>query len=130
MGKAKAKKPKKKKKKKKKKAKKKKKKVKYVPGKGRAKGVHKSKALVASSKRKAAAQKKAGKGLFKVCTLAPALAAVCGKSKMTRPEAVKAIWVYIKKKGLSKGRNVGAIPGVFSGGSMFKLPAAMGKLIK
>merc|ERR1712146_637497 len=83
-----------------------------------------------AKKKKAAAMKKSGKGLFKVVTLAPALAAVCGKNKMTRPEAVKAIWVYIKKKGLSKGRNVGAIPGVFSGGSMFKLPAAMGKLIK
>merc|ERR1712185_126274 len=130
-------KPKKKKKKKKKKAKKKKKKkkkkakkVKYVPGKGRAKGVHKSKAIVAASKKKAASMKKKGIGLFKVVTLAPALAAVCGKNKMTRPEAVKAIWVYIKKKGLSKGRTIGAIPGVFSGGSMSKLPAAMGKYIK
>merc|ERR1712196_529101 len=116
-------------KKKKKKKKKKAKKVKYVGGK-RAKGQHKSKAMKASGKKSAAALKKKGVGLFAVKTLTPALAAITGKNKMSRVDAVKAVWVYIKKKGLSKGRNVGAIPGVFSGGSMFKLAGAMSKHFK
>merc|ERR1712070_361080 len=111
-------------KKKKKKKKKKAKKVKYVGGK-RAKGQHKSKAMKASGKKSAAALKKKGVGLFAVKTLTPALAAITGKNKMSRVDAVKAVWVYIKKKGLNKGRTLGAIPGVFSGGSMFKLAGAM-----
>merc|ERR1711998_417866 len=133
----KAKKPKKKKKKKKKKAKKKKKKkkkkakkVKYVPGKGRAKGVHKSKALVAASKKKAAAMKKKGVGIFKPVTLSKDLSAICGMSKGTRGAVFKALWAYIKKKGLSKGKTVSKIPGIFAGGSMFKLPGAVSKHLK
>merc|ERR1711869_129793 len=104
----KAKKPKKKaKKKKKKKAKKKKKKkvVKY-PGGKRPKGVHKSKASIAAGKKLAAAQKKKGVGLFAVKTLSADLAAICGKNKMSRPEIVKALWAYIKKNKLSKGRTI------------------------
>merc|ERR1711998_815992 len=107
--KAKAKKPKKKKKKKKKKAKK----VKYVPGKGRAKGVHKSKAIVAASKKKAAAMKKKGIGLFKPVTLSKDLSAICGMTKGTRGAVTKALWAYIKKNGLSYGRTVAKIPGIF-----------------
>merc|ERR1712225_41192 len=100
-----AKKPKKKKKKKKKKAKKKKKKKKKkkvtkYPGGKRPKGVHKSKASIAAGKKLAAAQKKKGIGLFATTTLSADLAAICGKNKMSRPEAVKAIWAYIKKNKL------------------------------
>merc|ERR1712093_203873 len=121
----KAKKPKKKKKKKKKKRKKKKKakKVRFVGGKRR-KGQHKSKAVCAAAKKKAA-------GIFKPVTLSSALSAVTGiKGKTTRGQAFKALWVHIKKKGLNKGRNVGKIDGVFGGGSMFKLPGAVSKHIK
>merc|ERR1711998_474424 len=131
--KAKAKKPKKKKKKKKKAAKKKKKKakkIKYVPGKGRAKGVHKSKALVAASKKTAAAMKKKGTGIFKPVTLSKDLSAICGMTKGTRGAVFKALWAYIKKKGLSKGKTVSKIPGIFAGGSMFKLPGAVSKHLK
>jgi len=32
------------------------------------------------------------------------LAAICGKKVMPRTEVTKQIWVYIKKKGLNKGR--------------------------
>merc|ERR1711959_291490 len=99
----KAKKPKKKKAKKKKK--KKKKVVKY-PGGKRPKGVHKSKASKAAGKKVAAAQKKKGIGLFATKTLSADLAAICGKNKMARPEVVKALWVYIKKNKLSKGRTI------------------------
>ena len=108
----KAKKPKKKKakkKKKKKKAKKKKKKKKKVvkyPGGKRPKGVHKSKASKAAGKKIAAAQKKKGIGLFATKTLSADLAAICGKNKMPRTEVVKALWAYIKKNKLSKGRTI------------------------
>ena len=108
----KAKKPKKKKakkKKKKKKAKKKKKKKKKVtkyPGGKRPKGVHKSKASIAAGKKVAAAQKKKGVGLFATKTLSADLAAICGKTKMSRPEMTKALWAYIKKNKLNKGRTI------------------------
>ena len=100
----KAKKPKKKAKKKKKK--KKKKKVTKYPGGKRPKGVHKSKASIAAGKKIAAAQKKKGVGLFATKTLSADLAAICGKTKMSRPEMTKAGWVYIKKKKLNKGRTI------------------------
>merc|ERR1712072_514514 len=102
MGKKKAKKKKKKKKKKAKKKKKKKKITKY-PGGKRPKGVHKSKASIAAGKKIAAAQKKKGVGLFATKTLSADLAAICGKTKMSRPEMTKALWVYIKKNKLNKG---------------------------
>merc|ERR1711924_365695 len=74
MGKPKKKKKKKKKAKKKKKKRKKKKakKVRFVGGK-RAKGQHKSKAMIAAGKKNAAAQKKKGTGLFKPVLLGCAL---------------------------------------------------------
>merc|ERR1711861_24750 len=87
----KAKKPKKKKAKKAKKKKKKKKVVKY-PGGKRPKGVHKSKASIAAGKKSAAAMKKKGVGLFATKTLSADLAAVCGKTKMSRLEVTKALW--------------------------------------
>ena len=106
----KAKKPKKKKAKKKKakkkKKKKKKKKVTKYPGGKRPKGVHKSKASIAAGKKIAAAQKKKGVGLFATKTLSADLAAICGKTKMSRPEMTKALWAYIKKNKLSKGRTI------------------------
>merc|ERR1711970_1178025 len=112
-----AKKPKKKKKKKKKKAKKKKKKRKKKkkkkarlgPHGKRAKGQHKSKASIAAGKKNAAKQKKSGKGIFKPVTLSAAL------SKVT---------------GINKGRTVGKIDGLWNGGSMFKMTAAVSKHIK
>merc|ERR1712093_429000 len=100
------------------------------PGGKRAKGQHKSKAMKASGKKRAAAMKEAGKGIFAQKALSSDLAAIVGKNKASRPEVFKAVWVYIKKKGLNKGRNVGAIPKIFGGGSMFKLPGAVSKHIK
>merc|ERR1739848_902340 len=137
MGKAKkAKKPKAKKKKKKKKAKKKKskkkkaKKLRY-PGGHRVKHAPKSKKKSAAGKKSAAAMKKKGVGLFKPVTQSAALAKVTGISgKASRLAITKALWAFIKKKGLNKGRNVGKIEGVFGGGSMFKLPGAVSKHIK
>merc|ERR1711959_142556 len=128
----------KKKKKKKKKAKKKKKqrkkkKAKKVrfPGGKRRKGQHKSKAMKAAGKKSAAAMKKKGSGLFKPVSQSAALAKVTGISgKASRVAITKAVWAYIKKKGLNKGRNVGKIEGVFGGGSMFKLAGAVAKHVK
>merc|ERR1712017_57247 len=97
---------KKKKKKAKKKKKKKKKKVVKYPGGKRPKGVHKSKASKAAGKKVAAAMKKKGIGLFATKTLSADLAAICGKNKMARPEVVKALWAYIKKNKLNKGRTI------------------------
>merc|ERR1711908_235674 len=106
--KAKAKKPKKKKKKKKKKAKKKK--IAKYPGGKRKKGQHKSKGKIAGGKKAAAKMRKAGKGIFKPVTLSSALAKVTGISgKATRGAVTKAVWAYIKKKGLNKGRTIGKI---------------------
>merc|ERR1712188_276664 len=105
----KAKKPKKKKAKKKKAKKKKKKKKKKVvkyPGGKRPKGNHKSKAMKAAGKKSAAAMKKKGVGLFATKTLSADLAAVCGKAKMSRVEVTKALWGYIKKNKLNKGRTI------------------------
>merc|ERR1712093_363270 len=104
---AKKKKKKKAKKKKKKRKKKKAKKVRFVGGKRR-KCQHKSKAMIAAGKKNAAAQKKKGTGLFKPVSCSAALSKITGISgKATRGAITKAVWAYIKKKGLSKGRNVG-----------------------
>merc|ERR1712057_118349 len=85
--------------------KKKKKKVRF-PGGKRKKGQHKSKASVAAGKKNAAKQKAAGKGLFKVRTCSAALTAITGKSKMTCPAIVKAVWGYIKSKKLNNKRMI------------------------
>merc|ERR1711977_511540 len=69
-------------------------------------GVHKSKASIAAGKKIAAAQKKKGVGLFATKTLSADLAAICGKTKMARTEVTKALWAYIKKNKLSKGRTI------------------------
>merc|ERR1712098_735142 len=93
-------------------------------------GQRKFKSRSAASKKSAAALKKAGKGLFKVKTCSSALASITGKNKMNSCDAVKAVWAYIKKKGLNNGRNVKAVGGVFGGGSMFKLAGAIQKPLK
>merc|ERR1712023_586692 len=111
------------------KKKKKAKKTKYVGGK-RKKGQHKAKGRIAAGKKLAAAAKKKGTGIFKPVTLSKDLAAICGMSKGTRGAVTKAVWAYIKKKGLSKGRTVSKIPGIFAGGSMFKLAGAVSKHLK
>ena len=77
-----------------------------VPGRKRPKGVHKSKASIAAGKKSAAAMKKKGVGLFATKTLSADLAAVCGKTKMSRLEVTKALWGYIKKNKLNKGRTI------------------------
>merc|ERR1711959_364885 len=128
----KAKKPKKKAKKKKKK---KKKKVTKYPGGKRPKVVHKSKASKAAGKKIAAAQKKKGIGLFATKTLSADLAAICGKTKMARPEVVKSLWVYIKKNKLSKGRTItpdAKLKKVLPAASvsMFKMAGMLSKHIK
>jgi len=133
--KAKKKKKKKKKKAKKKKKKKKKKKVVKYPGGKRPKGVHKSKAMKASGKKTAAMMKKKGIGLFATKTLSADLAAICGKNKMARPEVVKALWAYIKKNKLSKGRTItpdAKLKKVLPSASfsMFKMPGMLSKHIK
>merc|ERR1712093_62275 len=118
------------KKKKKKRKKKKAKKARFVGGK-RKKGQKKFKSRIAASKKTAAAQKKKGIGLFKPVSCSAALSAITGiKGKSTRGQITKAVWAYIKKKGLNKGRNVGKIDGVFGGGSMFKLAGAVAKHVK
>merc|ERR1711865_387824 len=100
---------------------------------GRIKGTRKSKAMGAAAKKKAPKKKKKGTGLFKVMTLSADLAAVCGKNKMARTDAVRAVWAYIKKRNLNKGRTINpdaTLKKVFTGGSMFKLVGAMSKHFK
>merc|ERR1711977_294084 len=127
----KAKKPKAAKKKKKKRKKKKKKKARLGVGGKRRKGQHKAKGKIAAGKKRAAAMKKAGKGIFKPVTLSAALSKVTGiNGKTTRGQVFKALWAYIKKKGINKGRTVGKIDGLWNGGSMFKMTAAVSKHIK
>merc|ERR1712072_601879 len=77
-----------------------------VPGRQAAEGRAQEQASIAAGKKLAAAQKKKGIGLFATKTLSADLAAICGKNKMSRPEAVKAIWAYIKKNKLNKGRTI------------------------
>merc|ERR1712072_789602 len=122
-------------KKKKAKKKKKKKKVTKYPGGKRPKGVHKSKASKAAGKKVAAMMKKKGIGLFATKTLSADLAAICGKNKMPRTEVTKAIWAYIKKNKLSKGRTVtpdAKLKKVLPAASlsMFKMPGMLSKHIK
>merc|ERR1711865_1135264 len=122
------------KKKKKKKKKKKAKKVKYVGGK-RAKGQHKSKATIASGKKNAAKQRAKGIGLFASKSLSADLASITGKNKMSRPEITKAVWGYIKKNKLNKGRIIhpdAKLKKVLPANSMsmFKIAGMLNKHIK
>merc|ERR1739848_914090 len=118
-----------------KKKKKKKKKVVKDPGGKRPKGNHKSKAMKAAGKKSAAALKKKGVGLFATKTLSADLAAVCGKAKMSRVEVTKALWGYIKKNKLNKGRTItpdAKLKKVLPSNSlsMFKMPGMLKKHIK
>merc|ERR1711981_1060484 len=120
---------------KKKKKKKKKKKVTKYPGGKRPKGVHKSKASKAAGKKVAAMMKKKGIGLFATKTLSADLAAICGKNTMARTEVVKALWAYIKKNKLNKGRTItpdAKLKKVLPAASlsMFKMPGMLKKHIK
>merc|ERR1712072_1274028 len=106
-----------------------------VPGRQAAEGVHKSKASIAAGKKIAAAQKKKGVGLFATKTLSADLAAICGKTKMSRPEMTKALWVYIKKNQLNKGRTIAPdakLKKVLPANSLstFKMPGMLKKHIK
>merc|ERR1712182_139108 len=58
----------------------------------------------AGAKKASAAAKKKGIGIFAPVKLSSWLAAICGGGKMTRPEAIKKLWVYIKAKKLNEGR--------------------------
>ena len=58
----------------------------------------------ATAKKNVAAMKKNGVGIFAPKTLSPAMATFTGKKSLPRTEVVKAIWKYIKAKGLNKGR--------------------------
>merc|ERR1711964_375419 len=116
--------------KKKKKRRKKKKKASRYPGGKRRKGQRKQKGRVAAGKKLAAKNKNSGKGIFKKCTCSANLAAITGSKSMTRGQAVKAVWVYIKKHKLNNGRNVKAVGKIFGGGNMFKLAGAIQKQLK
>merc|ERR1711964_868914 len=116
-------------KKKKKRKKKKAKKVRFVGGK-RAKGQRKFKSRIAAGKKNAAKQKAKGIGLFKKCACSADLAAITGSKSMTRGQAVKAVWAYIKKNKLNNKRNAKAVGKIFGGGTMFKLAAAIHKHLK
>merc|ERR1712070_1083061 len=88
--------------------------------------------MSAASKKKAAAMKKAGKGLFAPKTLSPALAAICGGKSMPRTEVTKKIWLYIKKNKLNEGRIIKpdkTLKAVFPLASldMLKLPGYVSK---
>merc|ERR1712159_426882 len=83
-----------------------------------------------AGKKMAAKNKNSGKGIFKKCTCSADLAAITGSKSMTRGQAVKAVWVYIKKNKLNNGRNVKAVGKIFGGGSMFKLAGAIQKHLK
>merc|ERR1711865_639253 len=122
------------KKKKKKRKKKKAKKVRFVGGK-RAKGQHKSKASIASGKKNAAKQRAKGIGLFASKSLSADLASITGKNKMSRPEITKAVWGYIKKNKLNKGRIIhpdAKLKKVLPANSMsmFKIAGMLNKHIK
>merc|ERR1711865_1009927 len=131
-----------KKKKKKKKAKKpkkerKKKKAKKVrfPGGKRAKGQHKSKKATAAGKKSVLRMKAKGIGLFALKALSADLAAICGKNKMARTEVTKALWGYIKKNKLNKGRIIhpdAKLKKVLPANSlsMFKMPGMLTKHLK
>merc|ERR1712216_888442 len=77
-----------------------------VPGRQAAEGRSQEQASKAAGKKNAAAMKKKGIGLFATKTLSADLAAICGKNKMARTEVVKALWAYIKKNKLNKGRTI------------------------
>merc|ERR1711966_191638 len=72
---------------------------------GKTKG--KSAAQKAAGAAKAAEMKKLGLGIFAPKKLSPALSKICGgKTSMARTDVTKAMWAYIKKNNLNKGREI------------------------
>merc|ERR1712166_1053981 len=121
--------PKKKKAKKPKKKKKKKKKAK------KPKKKRKSKKATAAGKKSVLRMKAKGIGLFAPKALSADLAAICGKNKMARTEVTKALWGYIKKNKLNKGRIIhpdAKLKKVLPANSlsMFKMPGMLTKHLK
>merc|ERR1711964_911664 len=96
------------KKKKKKKKKKPAKKSRVKGSKNYSKNARKSKKKKAAEKKKAAAAKAKGTGIFKKCSLSPALAGIVGTKSASRSQVVKAVWKYIKSKKLNSGRTIKA----------------------
>tara|TARA_Y100000591_G_scaffold250891_1_gene222276 strand:+ start:1193 stop:1732 length:540 start_codon:yes stop_codon:yes gene_type:complete len=64
----------------------------------------KSVAKKEAGKERAKEMKEKGLGLFANKKLSPELAAICDGDTLPRTEVVKRVWLYIKTKGLSKGR--------------------------
>eukprot|EP00660_Eupelagonema_oceanica_P008824 gene8824-3684_t len=96
----------------------------------------KSAAKAKLAKKKCAAMKKAGVGIFAKKTLSDKLAAVCGGKKvLPRTQVTKLVWVYIKKNKLNKGRvispdaTLGAVVGTKKL-DMLKLAKPIGKHLK
>lgn len=50
--------------------------------------------------------KQVGKGLFAECRVSPELQGILGRQSISRTEALKEVWRYIKDKGLQKGRTI------------------------
>merc|ERR1711865_801623 len=76
-----------------------------------------------------------GIGLFAPKALSADLAAICGKNKMARTEVTKALWGYIKKNKLNKGRIIhpdAKLKKVLPANSlsMFKMPGMLTKHLK
>merc|ERR1711865_271915 len=123
--------PKKKKAKKAKKTKKKKKKKKAKKPKKK----RKKKKATAAGKKSVLRMKAKGIGLFAPKALSADLAAICGKNKMARTEVTKALWGYIKKNKLNKGRIIhpdAKLKKVLPANSlsMFKMPGMLTKHLK
>lgn len=78
---------------------KKKKTAKKKPAKKK-KPVKKKKAVKKKAKKKVKKKRKPNPAFLKPLNASSNLAQVVGKSKITRPEAIKKVWAYIKRKGL------------------------------
>merc|ERR1712072_63970 len=99
------------------------------------KHARKSKKASAAQKKRAARNKAAGKGIFKPCSLSPALAGIVGKKSASRADVFKGVWRYIKSKKLNSGRTIKAdakLATVTKAGSfsMFKMAGMITKHIK
>merc|ERR1712224_553767 len=77
-----------------------------VPGRQAAEGRSQEQGVEGCAQEDCGGSEDKGIGLFATKTPSADLAAICGKNKMARPEVVKALWAYIKKNKLSKGRTI------------------------
>ena len=93
--------------KKKKKAVKKKKVTKKKPKKKAKKKAAKKKPKKKAKKKvtKKKKKRKANPAFLKVMTASPVLAKVVGKTKISRPQAIKSFWAYAKKKNLQDSKD-------------------------